>query len=53
MRYLKMFGKKKWMSENTFKLIFSGRKSYNRAFRKLLQLGLVKKWENDVAVKSI
>jgi hypothetical protein len=52
MRYLKMFGRKEWMLENTLKPIFSERKSYDKALRKLLQLKLVKKWENDVAVQS-
>jgi hypothetical protein len=47
-----MFGRKEWMAEDALKPIFSGRKSYDKALRKLLQLGLVEKWENDVAVKS-
>jgi hypothetical protein len=46
MRCLKI-GRKEWMSEDALQPIFSGRKSYDKALRKLLQLGLVEKWEND------
>jgi hypothetical protein len=53
MRCLKIFGRKEWMLEDILKFIFSGRKFYDRALRKLLQFELIEKWENDVAVKSI
>ena len=52
MRCLKMFGRKEWILEDALKPIFSGRKSYDKALRKLLQLELVERWENDVAVQS-
>jgi len=53
MRWLKIFGWKELRSEDPLKPIFSGRKSYDKAIRKLLQLGLVENIrENDIGVKS-